>query len=113
MSSTTQAKASGDPLKGISIPPKPQILVDLHKVGDNTKKIVDLISQDTGVSATVLKTINSPFFGLAKKITSIQQAVLLLGNQSVINIVNSLILRTSLHKDQDENMSEFWDSSMD
>ena len=100
-------------LKGIIIPPKPQILVDLQTAGDDTNKIASLIEQDPGISASVLKTINSPYFGIPNKVTSIHKAVLLLGIGSITNIVNALSLKFSLPGNQQEQLEEFWDSSMD
>ena len=69
--------AESDPLEGVIIPPKPQILIDLQSASSNTARVIELIEKDPGISASVLKTINSPLFGVHTKITSIQKAVLL------------------------------------
>jgi len=61
----------------------------------------------------VLKTINSSFFNLPNKIGSVQQAVSLMGIKSVINVVNSLSIRSSLSDDNIVKMTRFWDSAMD
>ncbi|MDH5229458.1 MAG: HDOD domain-containing protein [Gammaproteobacteria bacterium] len=113
MSSGPTAEDIKDALRGVVIPPKPQILIDIQKAAGDTVKIVDLISKDTGVSASLLKIVNSPFYGLGSKVTSIQKAVMLLGVDAVTNIVNALILRSSLSAELEEQMSEFWDTSMD
>ena len=69
-------------LQGISVPPQPQIMVDLQMEqvmpNPDLKNIARLISQDPGLSGALLKLVNSPFFGLANRITSIQRAVNLL-----------------------------------
>ena len=104
-------------LQGISIPPQPQIMVDLQmeqlSPDCNINRIAELISQDVGLSGSILKTINSPFYGLKNKITSIQQACNLLGINSVINIVNALSIRGELSDENINSLNKFWDSAMD
>ncbi len=104
-------------LQGISIPPQPQIMVDLqmeqvsHEC--NIDRISDLIAQDMGLSGSVLKTVNSSLYGLSNKITSIKQACSLLGIKSVINIVNALSIRGELSDENIIALNRFWDSAMD
>ncbi|GAA5315874.1 MAG: HDOD domain-containing protein [Candidatus Pelagadaptatus aseana] len=104
-------------LQGISIPPQPQIMVDLQMeqmMPDcDINAIAKLISQDIGLAGSVLKTVNSPLYGLGNNITSINQAVNLLGVNSVINLVNGLSIRGELSDDQIVAMGKFWDSSME
>ena len=75
--------------------------------------ITQLIVQDIGLSGSILKTINSSFFGFRNKVTSIHQAISLLGIDTVINIINSLSIRSSLSDENIVKMTKFWDSSMD
>nr|WP_206019957.1 HDOD domain-containing protein [Pseudomaricurvus alkylphenolicus] len=104
-------------LQGISIPPQPQIMVDLQmeqmSPSCSIENIARLIGQDIGLAGSILKTVNSPFYGLSNKITSINQAVNLLGVNSVINLVNGLSIRGELSDDQIVALGKFWDSSME
>jgi HD-like signal output (HDOD) protein len=104
-------------LQGISVPPQPQIMVDLQMEqvmpDPDLKAIARLISQDPGLSGSLLKIVNSPFFGLANRITSIQQAVNLLGVNRVINIVNAQSIRGELTDENIVNLNRFWDSAQD
>ena len=104
-------------LQGISIPPQPQIMVDLQmeqvSPDCSIKRIAELISQDVGLSGSILKTINSPFYALKNKITSIQQACNLMGIGSVVNIVNALSIKGELSDDNINSLNKFWDSAMD
>ncbi len=104
-------------LQGIAIPPQPQIMVDLQmeqlSPDCSIKNIADLIGQDIGLSGSILKTVNSPFYGLSNKITSITQAVSLLGVNSVINLVNGLSIKGELQDEQIIALGKFWDSSME
>ncbi len=77
------------------------------------KHIGELISQDVGLSGKVLKTVNSASFGLANNITSITQAVNLLGANSVINLVNALSIRGELSNDDIIALGGFWDNAME
>ncbi len=104
-------------LQGIAIPPQPQIMVDLQmeqmSPDCSINAIADLIGQDIGLAGSILKTVNSPFYGLSNKITSINQAVNLLGVKSVINLVNGLSIKGELGDDQIIALGKFWDSSME
>ncbi len=104
-------------LRGIRIPPQPQILIDLQMemvMPDFAlSDIADLITKDIGLSGSVLKTINCPVFGMPSKITSIPQAISLLGLNSVVNIINAMALRDTLSGEAAGAMVNFWDNAMD
>jgi HD-like signal output (HDOD) protein len=109
----TQAEIDGA-LKGFAIPPRPQVLSSLsnemNKEEPDLKLIAHQISGDVGLSASVLKTVNSPFFGLKKKIGSVTQAVSLLGLRSVDRIVTGIMLRTAFVTET-RALESFWDSA--
>lgn len=45
----------------------------------NTRMIVDIARQDPSLTASVLKTVNSPYYGFTHKIKDFQHAVMMLG----------------------------------
>jgi len=104
-------------LHGIAIPPQPQILVDLQmeqvSPASNIDNIAKLISQDVGLSGSILKTVNSPFMKRSNTITSINQAVNLLGANTVVNLINGLSIKGALSDDDIIAMGQFWDSAME
>lgn len=104
-------------LQGISIPPQPQIMVDLQMeqlMPDvDIQRIIALIRQDVGLSGSILKTVNSAYFGLKNKIASVQQACQLLGVNSVVNIVNALSIRGELSDEDIIGLGRFWDAATD
>lgn len=62
----------------------------LQVVQDKTtsaKDIADIIQYDQAITLTCLKLCNSAFFGLKQKVNSIQQAVVFIGEKSLIKIV--------------------------
>ncbi|MEP3351591.1 MAG: HDOD domain-containing protein [Marinomonas sp.] len=104
-------------LQGISIPPQPQILVDLQMEqampDPDMSFISSAISQDVSLSAAVLKFVNSAHFNLEKKITSIQQAVMMLGADSLASILNSIAVKSELSDDNIKSLHSFWDTATD
>lgn len=101
-------------LAGIAIPSRPQILVklgaELAKEDPDPQAIVRLISVDVALSAAVLKTVNSPFFGLSNKTSSVASAVALLGMRSANQIVTTLVLKNSVVGDV-RSLERFWHTS--
>jgi HD-like signal output (HDOD) protein len=104
-------------LKGIQIPPQPQIMVDVQMetaMPDvSLTNIAAIISKDIGISGAALKLINSPFFGLRSTITSISQALNLLGVQNIINIINAITLRNAFSYQQLAEITKIWDDAID
>jgi HD-like signal output (HDOD) protein len=96
----------------IKIPPQPEIVRTLieerGKDEPNINRIIQLIGKDVGLAAAVLKTVNSPFYGLRNKVASIQQAVSLLGLKNIGTLVMGLALRTSVKVD---GIERFWESA--
>jgi HD-like signal output (HDOD) protein len=101
-------------IDGMKIPPAPvvisQLRAELQKDDPAMLKIADIISQDVGISALVLRTINSSFYGLRTTITSIQHAVSILGMANVTNIVTGLALRRSFEESEGANPPNHWES---
>lgn len=104
-------------LQGISVPPQPQIMVDLQMEQvmpvPDLKAIARLISQDPGLSGALLKIVNSKYFGLANRIASIQQAVNLLGCDSVINLINAQSIKGEMSDETIVTLNRFWDTAQD
>jgi len=98
--------------KGIYIPPKPGIIDKINDCQADLQKIGEVIATDLGVSAAVIKVVNSPVFGLPKKISSIPQAVVMLGVERIIAILKTLLLRKTMSSLETKmDLSLFWDLS--
>lgn len=104
-------------LQGISVPPQPQIMVDLQmeqlQPYPDVNNIARLISQDPGLSGALLKLVNSPIYGLSNRISSIQHAINLLSTNTVINLINAQAIRGALGDDEIIALNGFWDSAQD
>lgn len=60
------------------------------------RTIADLVTQDLALSAAVLKTVNSPAYGIARPLESIRQAVTLLGVETLVTLVTAIALRNQI-----------------
>ena len=74
-------------------------------------KISKLIGGDASLAAAMLHTVNSPFYGLRSKATSVQQAISLLGLRNVAQLVTGSLLRNAFPDCDSEWMEEYWESS--
>ena len=102
-------------VKEIGIPPCPMILTKLMQEmrcdDPDFGKLGKMIGGDVSLAATMLKTVNSPFYGLRTKATSVQQAIALLGLRHVAELVAGLLLRQAFPGGTSDLMDEFWESS--
>lgn len=99
----------------LGIPPCPKILLDLseeaRKDAPDFQRIEKLICADVGLSAALIKTINSPFYGLRNKVHSVMQAIHMLGLSQLSMMVMSMALREILKGENQIEMERFWDVS--
>ena len=99
-------------LANIIFPPRPTMLLKFQQAQEqdaDIAQITELISQDISLSAALLKTINSAEYGLSENITSLKQAVTLLGIKQISILVTGLSLqKISSHSDFDM----FWSHSL-
>lgn len=109
----TEEPDFADLIRSYKIPPQPYILTEIQNAGDDINKIATLVSHDVALSSGLLQTINSPYYGLANNISSIQQAAVLLGLNAVKNIVNCQLLQAESGDYQNKDLSDFWQSATD
>lgn len=117
MAPTLNEKELTHILQGISIPPQPQILVDLQieqaMPDPDMNNIISALTQDVSISAAVLKFINSAYYNLETKISSIQQAVIMLGPDRLANILSNVAVRNELTDKHIKSLHSFWDTTTD
>ena len=117
METTLSSQQIAKVLHGITIPPQPQVLVDIQMEqvmpNPDVRRIADLISRDPSLSGTMLKVVNSAHFALKNKISSIHQAVQILGLSTVLNILNGISIKSEMDDATIVQMNRFWDTTMD
>jgi len=101
-------------IKGIVIPARPETLVKLEReIGrDNPdfRQIARLVGSDVTTTVAVLRTVNSPFFGLSRRCETIDQAISMIGIKQLNVIVTGLMLQNLLRGDG-QKLTRFWDVS--
>ena len=103
-----------DELKGIVIPPKPHLLMDIEAAKGRMGKVAEAIAKDPSIAAATLKCANAPYYRRAVPVTSIQRAVVMLGETNIIHLVRGLILKTALKGELPSNWFEwYWRSATD
>jgi HD-like signal output (HDOD) protein len=114
MSITLSDEEAEKLLSTIKIPPRPAVVEELNreksKEDPDLRKIAQIISKDIALTASLLKTANSPYFGLRTKVDNVQQAAMTLGLSNVLGIVNGIVLKNSLAV-KEPKLERFWDSA--
>ena len=109
-------KVLADIRRGFSVPAQPSLLLKLQKVmaeaEPNLNVLADTISQDVAVASTILKTINSPLYGLSRSMSDIPKSVRYIGLNGINALItNTLIKRSFDQKDCNIALEEFWDNA--
>jgi len=76
-----------------SLPGAPHVLPKLLALSDadeDAGELVRLIESDPALTARILRTANSPFFGQARSVTTVQRALVVLGSSMVRNLALGL-----------------------
>lgn len=103
--------------KGIKLPPQPKVLIELQKKlasrGCNMKDLAHIISSDPGITAMLFKTVRSPVFSGGRKINSVEQALMVIGVKQVYNLVQAVVLSSSLSSATRKSFDIFWTRSQE
>lgn len=80
------------------LPPLPEIVVKLLKASRDPnvsmREMVELIKHDPALTIKVLRLCNSSYYGLPRKINSIQEALVYIGTDTLVNFVLAGCLST-------------------
>jgi HD-like signal output (HDOD) protein len=102
-------------INDLGIPPCPAILTTLMREMRSDEpdfnKLGKLIGSDVSLAAAMLKTVNSPFYGLRTKVGSVQKALALLGLRNVAQLVTGLLLRQAFSGGASKVLEEYWEVS--
>ncbi len=102
--------------RGFKVPAQPKLIIELQHLIEmpepNLDDIADVIASDVSASAAILKTINSPFYGLSRSISDIHKSVRYIGLNGIVTLVTSKLLRESFTQDECSiPLDDFWDSA--
>ncbi|ADL55632.1 HDOD domain-containing protein [Gallionella capsiferriformans] len=97
----------------VGIPPCPLILDrfmnEARLEEPDFNRLASIIGSDVGLSAGLIKTANSPYFGLRQRVRSVNEALTILGLKPASRAVAGIILRKAFPNVP--NMERFWDAS--
>ncbi len=105
-------------LNSPQLPSLPAIALDIIRLVQedevNVDKIAQTISLDPALSSKMLETVNSSFYGLPKSVGSLQQAVIVLGLNSVKTLALGFTLVSNLTSAGGDNFDHmaFWRRSL-
>ena len=107
----SQAELEGV-LANIRIPACPatvnEVMFEAQREDPSIKVLTRILSSDVGMSAMAVKLANSPIFGSAAPVRSVQQAVSRLGISNILNVVISVALRNASGNPPTPLMEKFW-----
>jgi putative nucleotidyltransferase with HDIG domain len=91
-----------------------ELMRNLNDQDSDTHLLADKIAQDQALSAKVLRLANSSFYGMQRKVTTIQQAITILGLNSVRALVTgaAVIERYAGNRDSSLDFHAFWRHSI-
>jgi putative nucleotidyltransferase with HDIG domain len=96
-----------------TLPSISQEIIDL--AGDTlvaTSKMAGIIERDPVLTSRILKVVNSAFYGFRRQIDSVEQAVMILGNDEVINLAFSIAIHKILETISSEMAQKLWEHSL-
>lgn len=106
-------------LSGIkNLPSIPKVVFEVTKLLNDPDKspssLAELISKDQGLTSRILTVANSPLYGIKRKVSSIEFAVLVLGFKDIQSVVTALSLVDTINIIPGINFDpiEFWMHSM-
>jgi len=95
-----------------SIPTIPIVVRKLLKTVDSPSvslgEIGEIITKDQALTAKLLKMVNSPIYGFPGRISSVSQALILLG----LNVVKGMLLSISVFEMMEKTMVGLWEHSL-
>lgn len=76
------------------LPTLPSVAVRIFNIASSpdssSSELLNIIKNDPALTSKILKTVNSAFYGNPQKISSVRQAVILLGNDEIIDLAFGL-----------------------
>jgi HD-like signal output (HDOD) protein len=77
-----------------------ELMAELDADDPSIRRVGEIVSKDMGMTGTVLKLVNSAFFGLSRHISSPVEAVMLLGLDVIKGLAVSVKIFTTFEQDK-------------
>lgn len=101
-----------------NLPAMSQAMMEVTKLLDNpatnTQTLSKMIGKDQGIATKILSIANSPLYGLRRRVSTIDFAILVIGFLEIKNIILALSMMESFRNKTDKflDQKEFWMHSM-
>ncbi len=91
-----------------------QLLRSLDNVDIPASQIAKLIERDQALTSKVLQAANSPFYGFSRRISTVELAVVIMGFNSIKEIVISLVVQKFVKRYSKSliDINKFWEYSV-
>ncbi|WP_419785599.1 HDOD domain-containing protein [Pseudodesulfovibrio sp.] len=102
-----------------SLPAIPDLYVrlseELNKAEPDLKRVAALVEKDMGITATLMRVVNSSFFGFYDKVSSPARAVVLLGVEALKGLIigESLLREIQCDSLAGYSVHKLWEHSME
>ena len=96
-----------------NLPSIPVVIFEVSRLLEdpmtNASDLAELISKDQGMVTKILTIANSPFYGLTKKVSTIEFAIVILGFENIKNIIVALSMIGAFKgKGKNWNRKKYW-----
>jgi putative nucleotidyltransferase with HDIG domain len=99
------------------LPTLPTIALEVSRLANDPmsgmSEIVRIIRNDPSMTGKILRVSNSAFYGMPRRVESLNMALVVLGMREVSNLVTSIAVLKAFPNNNNENFQreEFWDHS--
>lgn len=108
-----RALASG-PLRDITIPPCPELLLalrcEMDKSDPDPQAIAGIACRDVAMAASLIRTANSSYYARSRPVTSAAEAIGLLGLRMAEKLLTAFLMRNAIRVSS-PLLEHFWESS--
>ncbi len=99
-----------------TIPSLPEVVTKVVNMvndpGSNADKVGQIMSKDAGMAAKILRLVNSAYYGLPEPVSSLDQAIVILGFKTIRSVALSVsVINMFQQSDTGFNMKAFWTHS--
>ncbi|MCB9206967.1 MAG: HDOD domain-containing protein [Ignavibacteriales bacterium] len=101
-----------------NLPAIPEVMFDAIKTiktePGKVLKLAEIIGKDQGLVTKILSVANSPLYGLLRKVTNLEFAIMVMGSNDLENIITAISLSNSFNKKSAANFDDkiYWKHSM-
>ena len=105
-------------IRPTDLPAPPQAALEILQACSspdvNTRTLAEIASRDPVLTAELLRTANSAFFGVSREVTTVARAVMVLGHRALRNLVLCISMQKAVRTDHIAgfDVSAYWEDSL-